>query len=284
MDKTVIDNALVKISDLGLKLAAALAVWIVGRALIRFALNLLVGRLRARKLDNTIVGYARNTLAVCLNVALVVVLMGVLGIETTSFAAFIAGAGLAIGAAWGGLLSNLAAGAFLVVLRPFKAGDVISAAGATGTVTEIGLLVTSITTQDNVHVVIGNSKILGANLKNYNTNPSRRVDLTGTIRRDGDVKKTIEAVRERIAQVPNVLAAPAAEVRILSFNEEEYTLAIRPYAHNDHYWQVHFDVTEALQDLLCSLGMPAVDHAHGTDEGAEGAEAPEAEEGEEEEE
>lgn len=283
MDKTLIDNLIVRLSDVGLKLMAALAVWVVGRALIRFVLRVAVTRMAARKMDATIVSYIRNTISVCLNVALVVVLMGVLGIETTSFAAFIAGAGLAIGAAWGGLLSNLAAGAFLVVLRPFKAGDVISAAGATGTVVEIGLLVTAINTQDNVHVVIGNSKILGANLKNYNVNTSRRVDLTGTVPRHEDVRQAMVAVQEKLAKVPNVLAEPAPEVRILSFNEEEYILAIRPYTHNDHYWQVHFDVTEALEGVLCSLGMPAADHAHGTDEAAEAPEKEEAEEAEEEE-
>lgn len=240
--------------------------------------------MEGRKVDHTIVGYVRNTLSVCLNIALVVMLMGVLEIETTSFAAFIAGAGLAIGAAWGGLLSNFAAGAFLVVLRPSKAGDMISAAGATGTVVEIGLLVTTINALDNVRVTIGNSRILGANLKNYTVNTARRVDLTGTVHRTADVKAAIAEVQARIEQIPNVLKDPAPEVRILSFNEFDYTLAIRPYTHNDNYWQVHFDATEALKDMLCAMGMAGADVLHGTDEGAEAPEKGEAEEAEEEEE
>lgn len=276
MDKTVIDALILRVSDLGLHLLAALAVWIIGRSLIKFGLNLMVARLEKRKVDHTIVGYARNTVSVCLNIALVVVLMGVLGIETASFAAFIAGAGLAIGAAWGGLLSNFAAGAFLVVLRPFRAKDVISSAGATGTVVEIGLFATTIDTLDNVRMTIGNAKILAGNLKNYNTNASRRIDLTGTIARHQDVHAAMAAVRERLLRIQHVLPEPAPEVRILSFDDEFYTLAVRPYAHNDYFWQVHFDSTEALRDLLLSMGTPGVDPKHGTDGGGELPEGEEA--------
>ena len=231
MDKTVIDNLIVRFSDLGLKLLGAAAIWILGRWAIKFGLNVLVHRMESRKVDHTIVAYARNTIAVLLNIVLVVVLMGVMGIETTSFAAFIAGAGLAIGAAWGGLLANFAAGAFLVILRPFKAGDTVCAGGVVGNVAEVGLFVTTINTQDGVRTFVSNSKILSANLKNFSANPARRVELSGMVARSGNVDKTMADIRERLLQVPNVLAEPQPEVTIQAFDDSGLTLAIRPYAH-----------------------------------------------------
>ncbi len=105
--------------------------------------------------------YIGNVLNVTLNIVLVVAILGYFGIETTSFAALVAGAGIAIGAAWGGLLANLAAGASLIVLKPFKVGDFVTVGGITGTVTEIGLLATAIDTPDNVMTIIGNGKIFG---------------------------------------------------------------------------------------------------------------------------
>ena len=282
MDKALLESVLVKFSDFGLKILAALAVWIIGRMVIRFLLKVLVSRLDHRKVDPTISAYGRNIISVLLNIVLVIVLMGVVGIETTSFAAFIAGAGLAVGAAWSGLLANFAAGAFLVVLRPFKRGDYISGGGVTGTVHEIGMFVTTIVTDDQVAAFVGNGKILAENLRNYSANPSRRIDLTGSIPRSADAAEMMVAVRERLQKIPNVLSTPPCEVQVLSFNNEYFKLAIRPYAHTDHYWQVYFDATQALQGLLASVGMGASSgFERGEEAGGEGAEA--GEEGGEEE-
>ncbi len=255
--KSILDMVVLRLSEYGLKLLAALAVWIVGRMFIKFGLGLLVSRLEKQKVDHTIVGYARNTIAVALNIALAVVLMGVLGIETASFAAFIAGAGLAIGAAWSGLLSNFAAGAFLVVLRPFKAGDTVTAAGVTGTVGEVGLFVTSIVTQDNVLTYVGNSKVLGSVLRNYDSHPHRRIDLVGTAPRHADLAPLLETLKSTLAAVPNVLADPAPEVELLGFDELELRLAIRPNVHPTLYWPTIFAVTTALLPHLQSLKLAA---------------------------
>ena len=279
IDKTLIDNLIVKISDLGMKLLASLAVWMIGRWLIKFGLNLIVSRLEKRKVDHTIVGYARNTASVALNIALVVVLMGVLGIETTSFAAFIAGAGLAIGAAWSGLLSNLAAGAFLVVLRPFKAGDQITGGGVKGAVVEVGLFVTTLITEDGVQAYIGNSKILGATIRNFTTRPSRRLDLVATIPRHEDPNHAIAEIKSHLAKIANIAADPAPEVRILAVEEYHFKIAVRPHVADVNYWQVHFDVIDALRDSVHSIVLAAVEHSHG-EEGEVGEGAGTGEEGE----
>ena len=225
----------------------------IGRAFIKFGLNLLVSRLEKQKVDHTIVGYARSTLSVALNIALAVVLMGVLGIETASFAAFIAGAGLAIGAAWSGLLSNFAAGAFWVVLRPSKAGDHVSAAGVTGTVTEVGLFTTTLLTQDNVATFVGNSSVLGSILRNYNTSGARRIELAGSAPRGADLPALVVTLKEVLAEVPGALETPAPEVELLSFDAHTLRLVIRPYANSDQYWPVLFAATSALLPHLSSV-------------------------------
>ena len=279
LDKTLIDNLIVKFSDLGMKLLAAFAIWIIGRWLIKFGLNLIVSRLEKRKVDHTIVGYARNTASVALNIALVVVLMGVLGIETTSFAAFIAGAGLAIGAAWSGLLSNLAAGAFLVILRPFKAGDQITGGAVKGTVVEVGLFVTTLITEDGVQAYIGNSKILSATIRNFSTRPTRRLDLVAAIPREENPDHAIAEIKAELAKVANVAADPAPEIRILSVEEYHFNIAIRPHVADANYWQVHFDIIDALRDKVHSIALAAHDHSHGEEgelgEGAGGGEGEE---------
>src|SRR5262249_19048636 len=152
--------AVAQLTTFGLKLLGAIAVWIIGRRLIAFAVGLTERALRRGAMDETLVGYIGSGLSVLLDVVLVVAIPGFVGVETTTFAALLAGAGLAIGTAWGGILANFAAGVFLVALRPFRAGDFVAAGGVTGTVEQIGLLATTINTPDNIRTVVGNNKIL----------------------------------------------------------------------------------------------------------------------------
>ena len=136
-------------TDIGLKILAAITFWVVGRWLIGFALKILSKGLEQQKLDATILRYIRSVVSVTLNILLVIGILGYFGIQTTSFAALIATAGVAIGAAWAGLLSNFAAGVSIIVLHPFKVGDLVTVGGITGTVKEIGLFSTTINTPDS---------------------------------------------------------------------------------------------------------------------------------------
>ena len=160
----------------GLRALGAVAVWFVGRWLIGLVVRLLGRALTRQHVDATLMRYLSNIVTVALNVILVAALLGYFGVETTSFAALVAGIGIAVGAAWGGLLANLAAGAFLVVLRPFKVGDYVKAGGVEGTVVELGLFATHITTGDNVMTLVCNNKIFADTIQNYSANPYRRVD------------------------------------------------------------------------------------------------------------
>src|SRR5207302_3626003 len=150
------------------------------------------------------------------------------GVQTTTFAALIAALGLAIGTAWAGLLSNFAAGAFLLVLRPFKVGDFISAGGVTGTVHEIGLFVTSFDTTDNVRTFVGNGKIFSDTIQNFSVNPYRRVDLTAQISNSVDHHEAIRLLKQRLAGIPNVLPSPAPDVDVLQFTPAGPLLCVRP--------------------------------------------------------
>src|ERR1017187_4401053 len=159
------------ITGVGLQVLGAIVLYIVGRWLISFAVGLVQKGLSRQKIEPTLLRFIGNTISVVLNITLVIAILGYFGVQTTSFAALLAGAGLAIGTAWGGLLSNFAAGIFLVVLRPFKVGDFISAGGISGTVEAVGLFVTMINTPDNVCTYVGNNKLFADNIQNYSTNP-----------------------------------------------------------------------------------------------------------------
>src|SRR5580658_4104028 len=147
------------ITGVGLQVLGAIVLYIVGRWLISFAVGLVRKGLSRQKIEPTLLRFIGNTISVVLNITLVIAILGNFGVQTTSFAALLAGAGLAIGAAWSGLLANFAAGVFLIVLRPFKVGDFITGGGTTGTVQEVGLFVTTILTPDNVHTFVGNNKL-----------------------------------------------------------------------------------------------------------------------------
>ena len=233
------------LTTVGLKLLGAIAIWIVGRWLIGLALRMIGSALGKQKVDPTLIRYIDSALAALLNIVLVIAMLGFFGVETTSFAALIAAAGVAIGMAWSGLLSNFAGGVFLVILQPFKVGDFITAAGVTGTVEEIGLFATTLNTPDNVKTIIGNGKIFGDTIQNFSANPYRRVDLTA-----------IALLKPVLAQVLNVMAEPAPDVEILTFNLSGAVLAVRPYCNNEHYWQVYFDTNRLIRDTFAHAGFP----------------------------
>jgi small conductance mechanosensitive channel len=240
----------------GLKVLGAIVIWIIGVWLIRFGTNVLRRALTARHIDATIVTYISSGISMLLKVILVIAIFGYFGVETTSIAALLAGIGLAVGTMWGGLLGNLSAGAFLIFLRPFKVGDFISAGDVTGTVREIGLLVTAIDTMDNIHTFVGNNKILSGNIQNFTTNPYRRVDLKAQLNHGVDHTDATKLLKEHLAKIPHVLTDPPPDVEILEFNLAGPVLAVRPYVHNDHYWQVYFDTNRIIRETFGAANFP----------------------------
>ena len=242
--------------DIGWKMLGAVILWIVGGWVIGFVTRISRDGMTSRKVDPTLITYGESSIKVVLRIVLVLAILSIFGIQTTSFAALIAAAGIAIGAAWSGLLANFAAGAFLIVLRPFKVGDMISAGGVTGDVREIGLFVTTIDTVDNLRVTVGNGKILSDNVVNYTHNPYRRVDLKCLIANGVDPQDAIARLGRRVSQIANVVADPAPQVEIIEFNAAGCLIGVRPFCHNNHYWQVFFDTNKAIAEVGAAAGWP----------------------------
>jgi small conductance mechanosensitive channel len=245
-----------KAATVGMEILGALVLYIVGRWLISLVVSAVQRVMHRQQIEPTVLRFASNTLSVVLNFTLVVAILGYFGVQTTTFAALIAACGLAVGTAWAGLLSNFAAGAFLLVLRPFKVGDFISAGGVTGSVHEIGLFVTTFDTPDHVKTFVGNSKIFSDTIQNYSVNPHRRVELTAQISGAADPRLAIARLKDRIAAIPNVVKDPAVDVTILSFTPFGPVLAVRPFCNNDHYWQVYFDTNMAIREVMGDSAFP----------------------------
>jgi small conductance mechanosensitive channel len=263
MNTTIVTGTLngiaATLTGVALKALGALILYLIGRWLINSAIHIVQRGLEKQRVDPTLLRYVGTVLSVLANVALVVAILGYFGVETTSVAALLAGAGLAIGTAWGGLLSNFAAGAFLVMLRPYKVGDFVSAGDVVGTVRAIGLFVTTIDTPDNVQTHVGNNKILSGTIQNFSANPFRRVDLFAQLHHSVDIEDAIARLKAKLQTISHVAKAPLPDVEILQFTEFGPLLAVRPYTHTDTYWQVYFDVNKAIASVAAEAAFPPVE-------------------------
>ena len=240
----------------GGKIVGAIVLLVVGRIVVNAVRRMISRVFERRRLDATLIRYLDSVIGVLLTLMLFIAVLSVFGVETTSFAGGLAAAGVAIGMAWSGLLSNFAAGVFMMILRPFKVGDMITAAGVTGVVCEIGLFATTIDTVDNIRTFVGNAKIFGDNIQNYTTNPFRRVDLKAQLAHSVDPDDAIRRLRARLARVPNVIKEPAPSIEVLEFTLAGPVLAVRPFCHNDHYWDVYFATNRAIVEEFTSAAYP----------------------------
>jgi small conductance mechanosensitive channel len=245
------------VTQLALRIVGAVVLWIVGRMLIGVIVRVAARALSIRHVDATVTHYLCNILAVVLNIALAMAILSIFGVETTTFAALLAAAGVAIGVAWGGLLSSFASGAFLIILQPFRVGQFVTVGGVTGTVKEIGLFATAIDTPDNVRTIVPNSKVFADTIQNFSANPYRRVELVAQLNHGVDPKDAGFRLKERLTKIRNVLPDPAPDVEILTFTLAGPVLAVRPYCNNAHYWQVYFDTTRAIREAFGEAGFPA---------------------------
>ena len=234
----------------------ALALWVIGGWVIGLVARLAQNGMRIRRFDKTLASYAEAAIRVGLKILLVIAILSVFGIETTSLAALLAAAGIAIGTAWSGLLSNLAAGVFLVVLRPFRVGDIIQVAGVNGEVKSIGLFMTALDTGENARTYIGNSKVFGDIIVNYSTNDSRRVDLRIQLAHGVDPADAIARLTARIAQIPNIRKTPPPQIAINEFTATGPVLAVRPFAAASDYQQVWFDTNRAIAEVIDEADYP----------------------------
>ena len=247
----------------GLKVLGAIAVLIVGR--------FLAGRLRALTrrglgrggFDPTLVPFAANLVYTGLLVLVLLSAAGVLGINTTSFIAVLGAAGLAVALAFQGTLSNFSSGVMLLTFRPFRVGDFVEAAGVSGTVREIGIFMSTLSTPDNVYITMPNSKISGEIIKNYSMNETRRIDLLMGVAYDDDLDVAIRTMTGIVARDERVLADPAPVVAVHELGDSSVNLVVRPWVNTSDYWATRWDLTKALKEGLeaagCSIPFPQRD-------------------------
>ena len=244
------------IATYGLSVVGALVVLIVGWIAANWLSGLLNKALsRTDKVDATLRGFLVSLLRDGILTFTVVAMLNQFGVQTTSLIAVLGAASLAIGLALQGTLSNVAAGAMLLLFRPFKVGDYIDAGGISGTVKQISLFITEFATPDNVQILVPNSKIWGAAIMNYSFHATRRVDLVLGISYEDDVEKTVKIVEEMAAAEPRVLQDPAPLVVVGELADNSVNLTIRLWCNAGDYWPLKFDMTKAMKLRMDKEGI-----------------------------
>jgi small conductance mechanosensitive channel len=241
--------------DFIVQVLAAIVLYIVGRWVIWGARNFVRRALEHRHLDPTLTKYVDQTLGVVLTILLVVASLGVLGVQTNSLAGLLAAAGVAIGVAWSGLLSNIAAGVFMVSLRPFKKGDTVQIGGVVGDVELLGLFGTSLLTPDGTRVMVGNAKALGDNIHNLSGGPYRRIDARAQLPWACDTNALYETLRKRLAQEPKVLSFPPLLVETFDNTAAGPVAAIRPHCAPADYGEVLFLTNRIVAEEIAKAGL-----------------------------
>jgi len=237
------------------QILTALAILIIGLILIRIVTKLSRKLMKNSGVEITLQKFLSNLVSWTLKILLFVVVISKLGIETTSFAAIIAAAGLAVGFALQGSLSNFAGGVLIMIFKPFKIGDLIEAQGEMGVVKEIEIFTTKLTGLSNKEIIIPNGSLSNGTIVNYTTEGTRRVNLVFGVGYDSDIKKTKEVLLNVLTSHPLVLQDPAPTVNVSELADSSINFAVRPWCNTEDYWAVYFGVTEQVKEALDTAGI-----------------------------
>ena len=255
MNEQVVESILNGITNFGIKVVAALLVLVVGLWLAKKAKALFVKMLVNKEVDETLVSFLSNLLHGAIVVFVIVTAIGKLGVETTSFAAIIASAGLAIGLALQGSLSNFAAGVLLILFRPFKVGDAIKVSGEMGTVVEVGFLTTELKDFDNIKLVIPNSTIMSGAITNYSANATRRINLTVGVSYSDDLNKTRRILLDLIVEDERILKDPEPQVLVSNLGESSVDFVVRAWVNSPDFWLAKCDLTKRIKESFDAEGI-----------------------------
>jgi small conductance mechanosensitive channel len=241
--------------EYGSSLIGAIAIFYLGRIVARVVTNLLRKGLNRANVDQTLVKFGTNVAYGILMAFVVIASISQLGVETTSLAAIIAAAGLAIGLALQGSLGNLAAGVMIILFRPFKAGDFVEVSGTAGSVSDVGIFTTTLKTPDNKTIIIPNSSATGSNIINYSTEATRRVDMVFGIGYGDDIKKAKQVLSNLVQADSRILKDPAPQVAVSELADSSVNFVVRPWVNAADYWAVKFDFTEAVKETFDKEGI-----------------------------
>src|SRR5690606_10172515 len=239
----------------GLKIIGAIIIWIIGSWLIKKILKASRKIMTKSAYEESLQKFLINLFNWSLKALLIITLLGTLGVPTTSFAAVIAAAGLAVGLALQGSLANFAGGVLIMIFKPFKIGDLIEAQGEMGSVKQIEIFTTKLTGLSNKEIIIPNGALSNGNIVNYTTEGTRRVDLVFGVGYDSDIKKTKDVLMTVLKNHPKVIDTPEPTVNVLALADSSVNFAVRPWCKSEDYWTVYFDVTENAKEALDAAGI-----------------------------
>ena len=255
------------LSDWVIKIVIALLIYLIGKWIAKRITNIVKKLMNARDVDPTLVNFLSNVVYAILLVAVILAALDTLGLPVTSLVAIVGAAGLAVGLALKDSLGNFASGVMLVMFRPFKKGDFVEVAGVAGSVEEIRIFSTTLTTPDNKLIIIPNGQVASGTITNYSANDQRRVDLVFGVGYDDDLKVTREVLTRLCAEHPKVLDDPATKIFVMNLGDSSVDFAVRPWAKTEDYWTVYSDLLEQakveLEAAGCNIPYPQTDvHLH----------------------
>jgi len=261
--QTLLEFIKVNAVNYGVKIIGAIVIIIVGFWLSRLTTKLLVKAFNNKKVDVTLTKFLSSIIKTVLYIVVILAALDTLEFKTTSFVAIIGAAGLAVGFALQGSLSNFASGVMLIIFRPFKVGQYIEAGGGSGTVEEIGIFTTKLHSPDNKLIIIPNAKLTGDNIINYSANSTRRVDMVFGIGYSDDIDKAREAINNLLVNNTKILKDPAPSIIITELADSSVNFSVRPWVKTEDYWEVFAETHEAVKkkfdELNISIPFPQTD-------------------------
>ncbi len=241
--------------EFGINLVTALVIFVVGRWIIGILVRGLKAVMQKQEVDKTLETFVTNLVRMVLLVFVIIAAIGALGVQTTSLIAVLGAAGLAVGLALQGSLSNFAAGVLIVLFRPYKVGDYVEAAGIGGTVEGVAILTTKFKTPDNKTIIVPNSQVMNSVITNYSANETRRVDMVVGVSYSDDLDKVRSTLQELVAADDRVLDEPACTIAVSELADSSVNFVVRPWVKTSDYWGVKFALTEAIKKRFDELGI-----------------------------
>lgn len=262
------------ISTWGMSVIGGIALLIIGRIVAGMVRAAMTRALRRARVDETLIPFITSLVFYLLIAFVVVAVLGLFGIPTASFIAVLGAAGLAVGLALQGTLSNFAAGVMLLIFRPFRTGDFVEVGSTTGTVQVIGVFSSILHTLDNVRVIVPNSAVYGQTIKNYSFNDQRRIDLVIGVSYDDNLNTVVGTIEKVLKSDSRVLDDPGPFIGVIELADSSVNLAVRPWVKREDFWQTKCDLTrklkESLEEAGCSIPFPQRDvHMHTVSSAAE---------------
>ena len=241
--------------DLTINIAVAIAIFYVGKIVVSLFVRGLRKLMQQREVDKTLETFVSNLVRISLMVVVIIAAISQVGIETTSFIAIFGAAGLAVGLALQGSLSNFAAGVLIVLFRPYRVGDFVEAAGIAGSVQQVQILTTILKTPDNKMIIVPNAQIMDSVITNYSANDTRRVDMVVGVSYSDDLDKVHNTIKELVDADERILDDPECTIAVSELADSSVNFVVRPWVKTADYWPVHFDLTKAIKKRFDKEGI-----------------------------